>query len=70
MRRRPLYALYVADSIPLVVNAVAQLAAVAAIPLLQSTVGIKLWQLMALVVLGVCSVRSVQNYQRNGADLT
>jgi len=70
MRRRPLYALYVADSISLVVNAVAQLAAVAAIPLLQSTVGIKLWQLMALVVLGVCSVRSVQNYQRNGADLT
>jgi len=107
MRRRPLYALYVADSISLVGNAVAQLAvpwfvlvttgspaltglavffnflpavlaaffggvivdrlgfrttsviadlasaaAVAAIPLLHSTVGIELWQLMALVFLG------------------
>ncbi|MDQ3670977.1 MAG: MFS transporter [Actinomycetota bacterium] len=107
MRRRPLYALYVADSISLVGNAVAQLAipwyvlittgspaltglavffnflpavlaaffggvivdrlgfrtasvvadlasagAVAAIPLLHSTVGIDLWQLMALVFLG------------------
>jgi predicted MFS family arabinose efflux permease len=107
VRRRPLHALYVADSISLVGNAVAQLAipwfvlvttgsaaftalavffnfvpavlaaffggvvvdrlgfrttsvvadlasapAVAAIPLLQSTVGIELWQLMALVFLG------------------
>lgn len=107
MRRRPLYALYVADSISLVGNAVAQLAvpwfvlvttgspaltglavffnflpavlaaffggvivdrlgfrttsviadlasagAVAAIPLLHSTVGIELWQLMGLVFLG------------------
>jgi MFS family permease len=107
MSRRPLYALYVADSISLVGNAVAQLAipwfvlvttgsaaftalavffnflpavlaaffggvivdrlgfrttsviadlasaaAVAAIPLLHSTVGIELWQLMALVFLG------------------
>jgi MFS family permease len=107
MRRRPLYALYVADSISLVGNAVAQLAipwfvlvttgsaaytalavffnflpavlaaffggvivdrfgfrttsvvadlasagAVAAIPLLHSTVGIELWQLMALVFIG------------------
>ncbi len=107
MRRQPLYALYVADSISLVGNAVAQLAipwyvlvttgspaltglavffnflpavlaaffggvivdrlgfrttsvmadlasaaAVAAIPLLHSTVGIELWQLMALVFLG------------------
>ncbi|MGI8886930.1 MAG: MFS transporter [Gaiellaceae bacterium] len=106
-RRRPLYALYVADSISLVGNAVAQLAipwyvlittgspaltglavffnflpvvlagvfggvivdrvgfratsiiadlasaaAVAAIPLLETTVGIELWQLMALVFLG------------------
>jgi MFS family permease len=107
VRRRPLYALYLADSISLVGNAVAQLAipwfvlvttgsaaytalavffnflpavlaaffggvivdrlgfrttsviadlasagAVAAIPLLHSTVGIELWQLMALVFLG------------------
>ena len=107
MKRRPLYALYVADSISLVGNAVAQLAipwfvlvttgspaltalavfftflpavlaaffggvivdrfgfrttsvvadlasagAVAAIPLLHSTVGIELWQLMGLVFLG------------------
>jgi MFS family permease len=107
MRRRPLYALYVADAISLVGNAVAQLAipwfvlvttgspaltglavffnflpavlaaffggvivdrlgfrttsvvadlasagAVAAIPLLHSTIGIELWQLMALVFLG------------------
>jgi MFS family permease len=107
MRRTPLYALYVADSISLVGNAVSQLAipwfvlvttgsaaltglavffnflpivlaaffggvivdrlgfrttsivadlasaaAVAAIPLLHSTVGIELWQLMALVFLG------------------
>ena len=107
MRRRPLYALYVADAISLAGNAVAQLAipwfvltttgsasltalavffnflpvvlagffggvivdrlgfrrtsivadlassvAVAAIPLLYSTVGIELWQLMALVFVG------------------
>jgi len=107
VKRRPLYALYVADSISLVGNAVAQLAipwfvlvttgspaltalavfftflpavlaaffggvivdrfgfrttsvvadlasagAVAAIPLLHSTVGIELWQLMGLVFLG------------------
>jgi MFS family permease len=107
VRRRPLYALYVADAISLIGNAVAQLAipwfvlvttgspaltglavffnflpavlagffggvivdrmgfrttsviadlasaaAVAAIPLLHSTVGIELWQLMGLVFLG------------------
>ena len=107
MRRRPLYALYTADAISLVGNAVAQLAipwyvliatgspaltglavffnflpavlaaffggvivdrlgfrttsvladlasaaAVAAIPLLHATVGIEIWQLMALVFLG------------------
>ena len=107
MRRRPLYALYVADAISLVGNAVAQLAipwfvlvttgsatytalavfftflptvlaaffggvvvdrlgfrttsvgadlasaaAVAAIPILHSTVGIELWQLMTLVFVG------------------